>query len=74
MIRFLFTIIFLLIQIPLLFAQGAEVSIQRGHSNSIQLIAYAPSGEMLVSYGNDKQMVLWDVRKGKEMKGMERRM
>jgi WD40 repeat protein len=68
MIRFILIALFGFVQIQVLFAQGAELSVQRGHSNAINLISYAPSGEMLASYGEDKQLVLWDVRKGKEMK------
>ncbi|MCX6189777.1 MAG: hypothetical protein NTW54_09305 [Bacteroidetes bacterium] len=53
-----------------LWTQRSELAIQRGHSNTIRLVSYSPSGELLASFGDDKQLVIWDVRKGKEIKSI----
>ncbi len=39
----------------------------KGHTNSIQALAYTPDGRMLVSAGDDATVRLWDVRIGGEI-------
>ncbi len=68
--RILLIVFLLLFRMAALWAQKAELAIQRGHSNTIRMISYSPSGDMLASFGDDKQLVIWDVRKGKEIQSI----
>lgn len=42
------------------FAQQAELSVQTGHSASIQTIAFSPGDDIIASAGDDNKIILWD--------------
>ncbi|MFH0894293.1 MAG: WD40 repeat domain-containing protein [Bacteroidota bacterium] len=51
----------------LLTAQDAFISLQTGHSDAIQTLAFSPDGKYLASAGNDNIIILWDFDRGKEV-------
>ncbi len=54
--------------VPLSFDQlVTETRTLTGHDSNIRALAYAPDGNRLASGGDDKSLILWDVRKGEQL-------
>src|SRR5436309_1060917 len=45
--------------------------ILKGHTNSVQALAYTPDGQTLISAGDDCTIRLWDVRTAREVARLE---
>jgi WD domain, G-beta repeat len=43
------------------FASGQLVALLKGHTNTIDALAFSPNGKRLISGGHDKSAIIWDV-------------
>src|SRR5581483_11359133 len=54
-------------------ASGKLMSLSRGHTDTVDSIAFSPDGRRLASVGRDRQMLVWEVPTGKQVwAGMRR--
>jgi WD40 repeat protein len=60
-----FILSFLLLSLNTL-AQEIELSVQTGHSSSINCIAFSPGDDLIASGGTDKKIILWDFISSKQ--------
>jgi len=49
-----------------LLSQQVELSVQTGHSASIQTIAFSPGDDIIASAGDDNKIILWDFLTSKQ--------
>src|SRR5690242_9725204 len=57
-------------------AQGnrnVELIVQKGHSASINSIAFSPDGKLLASGSSDKSVALWDLKTGRQVRSLSGR-
>lgn len=55
-----------------LFAQErVEISVQSGHTNWVESVAFSPDGKYALSGSSDNTLKLWDVTTGRELKTFE---
>lgn len=47
--------------------RGQEISVLRGHEDSVNSMAFSPNGERVVTTSDDKTARLWDVATGREI-------
>ena len=48
-----------------------ELRIQSGHYNKVNVVTFSTNGELLASGGYDRNVILWDVKKGLELRRLE---
>ena len=48
------------------FCQNVELSVQTGHSSTINKVIFSPNDELIVSAGADHKIVIWDILTGKQ--------
>ncbi len=60
-----FIFLLLLLSINAL-TQEIELSVQTGHSSSINCIAFSPGDDLIASGGNDNKIILWDFISSKQ--------
>ena len=57
-----------IVSVTAIFAQKKQkLSVQTGHSLSINSLSFSETGSLLASAGNDNSIVLWDVRSGRQV-------
>lgn len=49
-------------------SQGPDIFVQKGHSTNVNTIDFSPDGKYLVSGSSDKNIKLWDVETGREIR------
>ena len=49
------------------FSQQVELTVQTGHSASIQSIAFSPGDDIIASAGDDNKIILWDFLTSKQI-------
>lgn len=71
-IRYLL-LIFSLICASQVFAQSlpVELRIQSGHYNNVNVVTFSPDGSLLASGGYDRNIIIWDVKTGRELRRFE---
>ena len=51
-------------------AQQPELVVQRGHSDSVRVVAFSPDGQTFASVGLDGALRLWDRKTGAELRAI----
>jgi len=66
-------LIFCLISAPIfrIFSQEHALSVQTGHSMTINDLSFSPDGRYLVSAGDDNILIIWDIISGKQVRIFE---
>ena len=49
-------------------SQGPEIFVQKGHSGNVSTICFSPDGKYLASGSSDKNIKLWEVGTGREIR------
>jgi len=49
-------------------SQGPDIFVQKGHSGPVSAIGFSPDGKYLVSGSSDKNIKLWEVETGREIR------
>lgn len=65
--RYLSLAVFFLSGLALFAQKEIELAVQQGHSSDIVLLAVSDDTRYLATYGNDKKVVVWDVKSGGQM-------
>ncbi|MEP1095564.1 MAG: caspase family protein [Cyclobacteriaceae bacterium] len=48
-----------------------ELRIQSGHHNKVNVVTFSPDGKLLASGGYDRNIIIWDVKTGRELRRLE---
>ena len=67
MMRWFFVIGMLLLVLQLT-GQPIETTVQRGHTKSINSVAFSPDGKLLISGSSDHSLKLWEIETGRELR------
>lgn len=60
----------LLVFADCVYAHSPELVVQNGHSAGVHGVALSPNGQIVVSGGVDKSLILWDATTGKQLRSL----